>query len=290
MATFGIVGLGRMGSSLARALLADGVDVRGFDSDPVAAAAASADGVQIHESLTWLADACPVVITSLPTPAAVYDVVSELVAALRPGTLVVETSTCGPDLADRAARAVASAGATFVDAPVSRKAPEMTLLVGGAEGVLGEAAAPLARVAREIVYCGALGDGYRVKLLNQYVKYARFLVASEALTYAETAGLPMPAVLRGLMSGTGAEPGLGTADELFEGDAEAIAHHAPTTTIVKDVELARAMLSQSGFASPSFDALAEFFLAADASELRDHPYPEAARLLPAYRLQSRKDA
>jgi 3-hydroxyisobutyrate dehydrogenase-like beta-hydroxyacid dehydrogenase len=290
MASFGIVGLGRMGSALARALRADGVEVHGFDSDAAARDAASADGVHMHESLAWLADACQVVVTSLPTQAAVYDVISGLVPSLRPGTLLVETSTCGPDLADRAVRAVATAGATFVDAPVSRKAPQMTLLVGGAEGALGDATEPLERVSREIVYCGGLGDGYRVKLLNQYVKYARFLVASEALTFAKNAGLPLPAVLQGLSGGTGAEAGLATADELFAGDADAVARHAPVTTIAKDVELARVMFSQAEFASPSFDALAEFFLAADTTDLRDRPYPEAARLLAAYRIQSRKDA
>jgi 3-hydroxyisobutyrate dehydrogenase-like beta-hydroxyacid dehydrogenase len=290
MTTLAIVGLGRMGASLARALGTEGVSVHGFDTDPGARATAAAAGVTVHESLGSLAAASGLVVTSLPTTEAVRDAVSSLAAVVRPGALVVETSTCGPDLAEELAALLTAAGSAFVDAPVSRKAPEMTLLVGGAPGVLGEAGPLLERVSREIIYCGALGGGYRVKLLNQFLKYARFLVASEALAFADTAGLDLGAVIRGLASGTGAEPGLATAEELVQGDLEAVARHAPLGTIVKDVELARRMFADVGFSSPSFDALEEFFLAAGATDLIDLPYPEAARLLDAFRTQSRKDA
>jgi 3-hydroxyisobutyrate dehydrogenase-like beta-hydroxyacid dehydrogenase len=165
----------------------------------------------------------------------------------------------------------------------------MTMLVGGEAGVLGEAADPLGRISSDIVYCGSLGDGYRVKLLNQFVKYSRFLVASEALIYAEMSGLDPSAVLAGLMSGTGAAAGLATAEEMFGDDAEAVARHAPVNTITKDVELARVMFAKADFASPSFDALAEFFLAAGASELRHRPYPEAVRLLEEFRTPAHQD-
>lgn len=290
MTTLGIVGLGRMGSSLARALRAEGATVQGFDLDAAVRSSVRAEGVTVHESLASLAEACPVIVTSLPTTDAVRSAVTELARHLRSGGLLLETSTCEPALADELAEVLAADGSTFIDCPVSRKAPEMTLLVGGPAGTLGETGLVLERVSREVVYCGALGGGYRVKLLNQFLKYARFLVASEALTFAQLSGLDLEAVIRGLSSGTGADAGLATAEEIFGEDAEAVARHAPLSTIVKDVELARVMFSRDGFASPSFEALAEFFLAAGAGATNDLPYPEAARLLTAFRTPSRKDA
>ncbi|MCW2793746.1 MAG: 6-phosphogluconate dehydrogenase [Nocardioides sp.] len=289
MNTFGIIGLGRMGSSLARALLAEGVTVHGHDPAAAASDAARGDGVTVHDDLASLAGVADVLVTSLPSVAAVRSCVADLAPHLRAGSLVLETSTCAPEHAVELAPAVEARGATFVDCPVSRKAPHMTMLVGGPAGVLGESAEELTRVADDLVYCGRLGGGYAVKLLNQYVKYSRFLAASEALQLARGLGLDDAAVLRGLLSGTGAEAGLATAEEYFTGDQVAIDRHAPTDTIVKDVELARAMLQGAGFSSPTFDALAEFFLAAGVTELHDRPYPESAALLEAFRQPARKD-
>jgi 3-hydroxyisobutyrate dehydrogenase-like beta-hydroxyacid dehydrogenase len=290
MNTFGIIGLGRMGSSLARALLAQGVAVHGHDPDTHASSAARADGVTTHEDPAALAAAVDVLVTSLPTVDAVFSCLTDLAPHLRTGSLVLETSTCAPEHAAALAPLVGARGATFVDCPVSRKAPHMTMLVGGPAGVLGESAAALERVSDDIVYCGRLGGGYAVKLLNQYVKYSRFLAASEALQFARGAGLEGEAVLRGLLSGTGAEAGLGTAEEFFTDDRDAIERHAPTATIVKDVELARRMLQDADFHSPTFDALVEFFLAAGVTELHDRPYPESASLLEAFRYPARKDS
>ncbi|MCW2843548.1 MAG: 6-phosphogluconate dehydrogenase [Nocardioides sp.] len=290
MNTFGIIGLGRMGSSLARALLAQGVVVHGQDRDADTAAAASSDGVTVHDDPASLCAAVDVLVTSLPTVDAVVSCLTELAPHVRAGTLVLETSTCAPEHAAALAPVLEARGATFVDCPVSRKAPHMTMLVGGPPGVLGESAAALELVSDDLVYCGRLGGGYAVKLLNQYVKYSRFLAASEALLFARGEGLDANAVLRGLLSGTGAEAGLGTAEEFFTGDREAIERHAPTDTIVKDVELARRMLGGAGFRSPTFDALAEFFLAAGVTDLHDRPYPESASLLEAFRYAARKDS
>lgn len=290
MNTFGIIGLGRMGSSLARALLVQGAVVHGYDRDADAASAARSDGVTVHDDPVSLCAVADALVTSLPTVDAVVSCLTDLAPHLRAGSLVLETSTCAPEHAVALAPLVEAQGATFLDCPVSRKAPHMTMLVGGPPGVLGETAAVLERVSDDVVYCGRLGGGYAVKLLNQYVKYSRFLAASEALLFARGEGLDAQAVLRGLLSGTGAEAGLGTAEEFFSEDQDAIQRRAPTDTIVKDVELARLMLQDAGFRSPTFDALTEFFLAAGVTELHDRPYPESASLLQAFRYPARKDS
>ncbi|MEU4482641.1 NAD(P)-dependent oxidoreductase [Micromonospora sp. NPDC023966] len=278
-----IIGLGRMGLSLARALVGAGVSVSGCDVSLAARERAAGDGVRVADDLAGVASRSDVVITSLPTVAAVRGVVFELGTLMRPGTLVVETSTCAPAFGREAVERLAARGVRFVDCPVSGKPPVMTMLIGGAPGVLGGAEQVLAAAVRTMVHLGKPGAGYGVKLLQQYIKYARFLVAAEALTFAESEGLDVPETVRALSAGTGALPGLATAEEHFLGDAAAVASHAPVTTIVKDLELARAMFHDAGFESPSFFALSEFFLAAGAVGLEERPYPEVIDLLSDFR-------
>lgn len=277
-----IVGLGRMGSSLARALVQGGVSVNGFDTLPGAREHAHRLGVQVFDELAELAARSDVVVTSLPTVVAVRDVVLELGRLLPAGARVVETSTCAPAFAREATAVLEERGVRFVDCPVSGKPPATTMLVGGAPGVLGDAEEVLAAVGT-IVHLGTSGAGYGVKLLQQYIKYARFLVAAEALTFAEHQGLDVPETVRALAASTGARPGLATAEEYFLDDAEAVASHAPVATIAKDMELTRAMFRDAGFDSPSFTALAEFFLGAGTTDVSDRPYPEVIESLSGLR-------
>lgn len=278
-----VVGLGRMGSALATALVVSGEAVSGFDVSADARQRARAAGVTVADSLAEAVASADVVVTSLPTSGIVREVVDELAGLLPSGSMLLEMSTSSPAFATYASNLLATRDITFVDCPVSGKPPEMTMLVGGAAGALGEAEQVLSTAVSTLIPLGRLGAGYAVKLLQQYVKYARFLVGAEALAFAQEQGLDVAETARALASGTGGRPGLATAEEHFLGDTAAVASHAPTSTIVKDVDLARAMFEEAGFASPSFSALADFFLAAVDHGMTERPYPEVVDLLPGLR-------
>ena len=280
-----VVGLGRMGSSLARAMVGAGAAVSGFDLSAEARERSARDGVRIHDELRAAVEHTPVVLTSLPTTAAVRAVVLGLGELMPSGGLVIEPSTCHPGFAREAVERLADREVRFVDCPVSGKPPATAMLVGGEEGVLGDAEALIAGAVETLVHLGKPGAGYAVKLLQQYVKYARFLVAAEALTFAEHEGLDVAETIRALEAGTGALPGLATAEEVFRGDSAAVASHAPVATIAKDVELAAAMFDEVGFSSPSFAALAALFQATDSQALMDRPYPEIVSLLAELRFR-----
>jgi 3-hydroxyisobutyrate dehydrogenase-like beta-hydroxyacid dehydrogenase len=278
-----VVGLGRMGGALACALVASGADVAGFDLSEEARGRAASAGVDVAMSLAAAVADADVVITSLPTSASVREVVDELAGLMPAGSMLLETSTCSPSFATYASALLAPGGITFLDCPVSGKPPVMTMLVGAAPGGLGEVEQVVGAAVSTLIPLGRLGAGYEVKLLQQYVKYARFLVGAEALAFAQAQGLDVAQTARALMSGTGGRPGLATAEEHFLGDAAAVASHAPTSTIVKDVELTRVMFQHAGFSSPTFSALAEFFLSAADHGMTDRPYPEVVDLLPGFR-------
>lgn len=278
-----VVGLGRMGAALACALVDADIQVNGFDISPQARDKAERQGIRMLDDVAEVARNSDVVLTSLPTVSTARQVVFDLGARLRAGTLLIETSTCSPAFARDAAARLAERDVRFVDCPVSGKPPHTAMLVGGTEGVFGDATPLMERLAANISYLGTTGAGYGVKLLQQYVKYTRFLVAAEALCFAEHEGLDMAETVRALSSGTGALPGLASAEDYFLRDLDAIASHAPVATIAKDVELTRKMFLDAGFESPSFSALAEFFLTVDAGDHTGRPYPEAIDLLADFR-------
>jgi 3-hydroxyisobutyrate dehydrogenase-like beta-hydroxyacid dehydrogenase len=174
-----------------------------------------------------------------------------------------------------------------VDCPVSRKAPDMTVLVGGADGVLGDAADVLERVSRTVVYCGFRGAGYATKLLNQHVKYAWYLASAEALVLARRFGLDPDVTASAIEVSSGGESGLSTAAEYFRDDADGMATHAPASTIEKDMDLAEEMAAAAGVRSRTLDVTADFFTAVGTTPFRDRPYPQSCEFLAGLRTARR---
>jgi 3-hydroxyisobutyrate dehydrogenase-like beta-hydroxyacid dehydrogenase len=282
-----------MGRALAASLLAEGFGVCCHDLSPGAAEPVLAAGAGWAPDARTVARSCDLVITFLPGPAEVADVALDarhgVLAGLRPGALMLDMSTCGPDTATLLGTAFDRAGRRFVDCPVSRKAPDMTVLVGGTPGVLGDAGQVLERVSRAVVYCGFRGAGYATKLLNQHVKYAWYLASAEALMLARQFGLDPDVTASAIGQSSGGESGLSTAAKYFAGDADGMRAHAPASTIEKDMDLAEAMAAAAGIRCRTLDVTADFFTAVGTTPFRDLPYPRSCDILADLRIARRHD-
>ncbi|TQN40881.1 3-hydroxyisobutyrate dehydrogenase-like beta-hydroxyacid dehydrogenase [Blastococcus colisei] len=287
MRQVGVVGLGGMGIALTESLLDAGWPVRCHDIRPEPVAAMVARGAGAATSPRALAEVSDVVLTFLPGPEQVRKVALDpdtgVLVGLGAGRAMLDMSTCGPDLAAVLGAAFETAGRRFVDCPVSRKAPNMTVLVGGHAGVLGEDEEVLAAVSRVIVHCGRRGAGYAVKLLNQQVKYGWYLASAEALLVGAALGLDPATVTTAIEESSGSDSGFSTAAKYFLGDAEGITTHAPASTIEKDLALAEAMASDAGVRSRLLAAAVDFFVTAGGTPYRGRPYPESSALLHALR-------
>jgi 3-hydroxyisobutyrate dehydrogenase-like beta-hydroxyacid dehydrogenase len=282
-----------MGQALVASLLAAGFPVGCHDVLPGPAEAMAAAGAAIAPDPETLARTCDFVITFLPGPAEVTAVALDpdhgVLAGLKPGGLLIDMSTCGPGTADLLGTAFDQAGRRFVDCPVSRKAPDMTVLVGGAPGALGEAADVLAQVSRTVVYCGFRGAGYATKLLNQHVKYAWYLASAEALVLAGQLGLNPDVTAAAIEQSSGGESGLATAAKFFRRDHDGMRVHAPAATIEKDMDLAEAMAAAAGVRSRTLDVTADFFTTVGTTRYRDLPYPRSSEFLADLRVTRRHD-
>ena len=193
----GFIGLGNMGAPMAANLVKAGHAVAGFDLSDKAREAAAKGGVTIAESAREAAAERDVVITMLPAGQHVLDVYTGengILSAVRPGTLLIDSSTIEVEAARRFHAAAAEAGLPSLDAPVSggvagAEAASLTFMVGG-EVEAFERGKPLLEVmGKKIVHCGPAGSGQAAKICNNMILGISMIGVSEAFVLAETLGL-----------------------------------------------------------------------------------------------------
>jgi 3-hydroxyisobutyrate dehydrogenase-like beta-hydroxyacid dehydrogenase len=202
----GIAGLGNMGLAVAARLTALG-GVVGFDPDPSRRAVAVAQGITPVEALSGIA--ADTVVLSLPTPAVSRATVDALANLLPRGALIIETSTVTPaDAAAMHARC-AESGIGFIDAAILSGVELMergasALLIGGAEADVARAKPVLNALTSRQTYLGPVGAGSAMKVINNAVAHAVYVVLAEANAMAGAAGIDVATfvdLLRGADSG-----------------------------------------------------------------------------------------
>lgn len=215
-ATVGVVGLGNMGLPMAGHLLAAGFAVRGYDVRPEALAALTRAGGAAAASPADVAAATPagpaaVVITSLPSVAALREVVGGehgLAGAAADGLIVIETSTLPVDVKEEARQSLAGAGAVLLDCPLSGTASQMqvrdiAVYASGDQAAIDRCQDVLAAFSRVRYQVGAFGNGMRMKLIANHLVTVHHTAAAEALVLAGRAGLDPALALRALSDGAG---------------------------------------------------------------------------------------
>jgi 3-hydroxyisobutyrate dehydrogenase len=197
MAKIGFIGLGNMGLPMAQNLLKAGHPVSGFDVSTEATERLAAGGGTRTNSI---ADACrdaEVVITMLPAGDQVREVYlghDGVLAAVLPGTLLIDSSTIDVQTARDVAQAAAERGLAMVDAPVSggvtgAQGGTLTFMVGGPDDAFERARPILEQMGKTIVYAGGSGTGQAAKICNNMILGASMIVVAEAFLLAEKLGL-----------------------------------------------------------------------------------------------------
>jgi 3-hydroxyisobutyrate dehydrogenase/2-hydroxy-3-oxopropionate reductase len=199
MATVGIVGAGRMGSAIARAVRAAGHDIVVWNRTRGAAddLADELDGRAVDRPADAAATA-DVTISMLADGSAVdvvYGGQDGLIAGARPGTVLVDSSTVPPAVLRGHEAAVRERGAGVLDAPVSgsvalAESGTLTLMVGGEPADLERARPVLAAYGATIFHLGPLGSGAAMKLAVNTVIFGLNEALAEGLVLAERAGIP----------------------------------------------------------------------------------------------------
>ncbi len=192
----GFIGLGRMGSEICAHLLAAGHTVGAYDLREEAVAQAEKKGARAATSPADAASGAEVVFTSLPHPDASRQVIlgeTGILAGVREGAILAETSTVSPSLIQELAPEVKARGATLMDAAVSggvqgAQAGTLTLMVGGDEAGFERLRPLLACFGKNVFHCGPAGMGMVFKVVNNMLSHVNLAALTEAMALGVAAG------------------------------------------------------------------------------------------------------
>jgi len=206
--TVGIVGLGIMGGAIARNLVERGWHVVGFDTDAAKCAELAEAGVVIVESVAHVARNTPIIMTSLPTPAAVESVATQIAESGAPQRIVVELSTL--TLADklRFEATLKKAGHIALDCPLSgtgaqAKMRDLIVYASGDSAAIAKCLPLFADFGKQSADLGAYGNGSRMKFVANHLVAIHNVATAEAMILAERAGLDPKLVVEMVGPGAG---------------------------------------------------------------------------------------
>jgi 3-hydroxyisobutyrate dehydrogenase len=203
----GFIGLGNMGGRMTRRLVAAGHPVLGFD--PVGGRAEAA-GASAAASVADVVAGCDIVLLSLPDSSVVEKVVREdgILAAGRPGQIVVDLSTASPSSSIALHRELAAREIEFLDAGISGGAAgaesgTLIIMVGGSAAALDTIGWVLQPIAAKVVHMGEPGAGHLTKVLNNFLNAVSLAATAEVMLAAKKAGLDLDRVLDVINSSSG---------------------------------------------------------------------------------------
>jgi len=203
-----MIGLGIMGSAMASNLLRAGFCVVGYDVLPAARRAFARAGGVAARSGAEVARRVPIVVTSLPSVAALEAVASELARAPHRGLIVVETSTL-PLAAKEAARSVLARKAiTLLDCPLSgtgaqARTKDLNVYASGPRAACNACKEVFEGFSRAHYYLGPFGTGIKMKFIANLLVAIHNVAAAEALVLAKKAGLDPALTLKVVSDGAG---------------------------------------------------------------------------------------
>lgn len=210
--TIGFIGLGIMGRPMAHNLLKAGfplvVQNRHQEVTDEFLAAGTRSGAQPRD----IAASCDVVVTMLPGPAQVEEVLlgpGGIIEGAHAGLVVIDMSTIAPVVASTLATRLAERSITMLDAPVSGGdmgaiAATLSIMVGGDEATFRRCLPIFQALGKTIVHVGGNGTGQVVKACNQIVVALVIEAVSEALVLGSKAGVEPARILQVLGGGLAA--------------------------------------------------------------------------------------
>jgi len=285
MLRIGLVGIGIMGTAYGNNLIEAGFEVAGFDVDSDRREELRAGGGNPLDSAAAVAGNSDVVLIALPSTAALTAAVEGeggLLEGAHPGLICVEMSTFPLEDKERARKALATAGVTLLDAPVSgtglqAAAAEIVVYASGETDAL-RVLRPVFDVLGQGTYeLGEFGNGSRMKYVANLLVSVHNLATAEAFVLGMKGGLEPAQILEVISAGVG-------SSRIFEirGPMMAADDYPPSARLkmfIKDVSVIGDYGRQIGAPTPLLDTSLPFYEEAVAAGLGDMDGAALCRLL-----------
>lgn len=264
-----IIGLGLMGTAMTERLLEHGFQVSIWNRTREKAAPLVARGA------TWCDGpiaACNRVVISLYSSDVVAEVIERMQAGLRPGQILIDTTTGEPAQTVALAERLAAREVNYLDAPISGSSDqtrrgEATLMVGGDRAAF-EACADLWPVlGKNVFYTGSSGSAAKMKLVSNLVLGLNRAALAEGLAFAAAVGIDPAAALEVLKGSAAYSRQMDTKGrKMIEGDFSV---QARLSQHLKDVRLMLAAAAEAGLDLPLSQTHRELLEQAEEAGLGD---------------------
>ena len=262
MARVGFIGVGNMGSLMARNLVRAGHSLKVYDVSEEAVHFAVQSGAKAAGSVKKAAAGVDFVVTMLPVGSDVRTVFLEdgLIGAADPGTVLIDSSTIDVESARAVHASAAARGYAMLDAPVSggvagADAATLTFMCGGEKAAFQQALPLLQCMGKNVVHCGAPGFGQITKICNNMVAGITALAVAEAFIMGEKLGVQRQTLYDVLSTSTassfilnrscpmpGPVPGSASSQDFKPGFAARL--------MLKDLRLSQAAAQMAGTPTP----------------------------------------
>jgi 3-hydroxyisobutyrate dehydrogenase/glyoxylate/succinic semialdehyde reductase len=269
--TVGIIGLGIMGGAIARNLVERGWRVTGFDTDAARRDELALSNVAIAGDAGQVARDAPIIMTSLPSPAAAEDVAQKIAGSGQSPRIVVELSTLG--IADklRFEAILKKAGHIALDCPLSgtgaqAKLRDLIVYASGDSHAIKQCKSLFADFAKQSADLGRYGNGSRMKFVANHLVAIHNVATAEAMVLAGRAGLDPRMVVDMVGPGAG-------GSRMFQMRAPMMVEglYEPATMKVsiwkKDMAIIADFANEVGCATPLFTLTQPVYTAAMAMGL-----------------------
>jgi len=209
MARIGYIGLGLMGSGMARNLMKAGHTLVVHNRSRTIVDQFAGEGAIPASSPREVAEQCEWVFTNLPDSPDVEAVAlgpNGIIEGAHEGMIFVDHSTIKPETARRIAEAFAQVGVMALDAPVSggdigARAGTLSIMVGGSQEAFNKTLPLFEAMGKTITWVGESGAGQIAKAANQVVVAGTMVAMAEALVLAQKAGVDPARVVQAISRG-----------------------------------------------------------------------------------------
>ncbi len=209
MAKVGYIGLGLMGSSIARNLMKAGNTLVVHNRSRAIVDQLVSEGATAATSPREVAEQCDFVFTNLPDSPDVEQVdlgPNGIIEGAHPGLIVIDNSTIKSETARQIAAAFEKVGVASLDAPVSggdigARAGTLSIMVGGPQTAFDRAMPLFQAMGKTVVWVGESGAGQIAKAANQIVVAGTMVAMAEALVLAQKSGVDPARVVQAISRG-----------------------------------------------------------------------------------------
>ena len=274
----GFIGLGIMGSRMAKNLANAGYNVIVFNRTKEKADALLIENITVSNSALAVAKESDIIITMLSTPEVVQEVAlgeNGFISGLSKGNVWIDCSTVNPSFSKQMAEISESLGFNFLDAPVTgslgpAERGELIFLVGGKKSIVKYCSPLFMVMGKKFIHCGEAGQGSALKIVNNLIMGLSMYGIMEGLLLADSMGIEKKSLFD-LLDGSpiAAQMIQMKRNKIENGD---YSPEFPLQWLQKDLQLASISAYEHGIGLPAANLVKEIFALAKQAGLGEKDF------------------